>query len=112
MVEVKTTIKTVEGSPYSAKFIGQDDHTLEHSYAYAVVEPPFGVDETIYAIAFNNAASVEPLVTTKSKIVLEIDVPEVRPDQTHDARLEVAYRGLSNLVRHLNNIENGTFEHF
>jgi hypothetical protein len=105
-------IRTIEGSPYAAKFIGQEDATQEHSYAYGIVEPPFTADEDTFNLAFNRAAQVTQLVTTESKVLLEIDVPDVGPRQPHDARLEIAYRGLTQLVKYLNDIENGTFEHY
>lgn len=104
--------RAVEGIPYSAKFIGHDDHTMEHTFAYAIVEPPFKADDDTYNLAFNRAAKIAELVVTKSKVLLEIDVPEANPTQSHDARLEVAFDGLTQLVKYLNDIENGTFEHY
>lgn len=104
--------RSVEGSPYSAQLIGQEDHTQAHSYAYAIVEPPFSADEATFDIAFYRGAKVTPLVTTTTKTLLEIDVPEANAPSSHEARLKIAYSGLSNLINYLNQIENGTFEHY
>jgi hypothetical protein len=107
--------RVVPGSPYSAKLIESSNANEDCSFAEAVIEPPvmLGKNKNMFNTLFYtplHKTSVSHLLTTMSKTVIEIRVDsEGSTDLIHDARMQLAYEGLSEFVGVLNQIENGTY---
>ncbi|HET7320807.1 MAG TPA: hypothetical protein VFI84_04485, partial [Candidatus Saccharimonadales bacterium] len=81
--------------------------------AAALVRPPFDVSrvQPLIEMYMGTHLGLEEIASTQSATALSFSMtyPE-STEQTHEDRLNEAYKGLSTLIEKLNAIENGTWK--
>lgn len=108
--------REIEGSPYSARFIAEEDGSVGESFAQAIIEPPFVFSEDSIAVKCTfKQTSFECLAkhvaSTQTKTHLEIQVKDPEGiEADFEARMHIAYQGLREYVGYLNRLEDGTFD--